>query len=187
MKTPKILFTIYYHVVHYLRDAAEALINAGGEVIPYPLFQYTTDAHDRLDQYPEHFRKTVKRVSPEAILFWCVAIDPITLAYVKQAFPEVLLIHTGPEQALELTHLWDVVLPVGQPSWAQSVMDAIAHHQGSRRAQLPMAMYPDDHYQLMLAISRHDVPTVLQLVRRYPQLNVSEFLDRYYQKTSTGE
>lgn len=85
----KILITTYYGLKESLICADKALREAGFETTEYPLFRFYNDAHDRRDDYVEHFIEDIRKNDPDIILWWYIGIPTSDMEQIVKANPKI--------------------------------------------------------------------------------------------------
>jgi len=71
----KILITNYYGLIEALQLSANALSKLNNEIYDYPLFKYSRDLNDKLENYEEHMIKYVQDNQIDVILWWYAGIE----------------------------------------------------------------------------------------------------------------
>ena len=78
----KIIITSYYELRESILYAAESFNQYDINVIGYPLFKYSKDQNDKLDNYIKHFIDFIKTNKPDVILWWYINIPTFEMKQV---------------------------------------------------------------------------------------------------------
>ena len=93
----KLIFVTYYGFKDSLLGAKEALERIGYDVVDYPLFRFSSDVHDKIDNYVHHFSEFIEAENPDVILWWCLQLSDVDLEK----------IHKKTQHILHILYSWD--------------------------------------------------------------------------------
>ena len=89
----KILIVSFYELKEYLLSISDIFIDTyKWDVCYYPLFMYYKDAHNKIDNYKEHFSEFISENKPDIILWWYYGVPIDIIHYIKLKHPEIFYI-----------------------------------------------------------------------------------------------
>jgi hypothetical protein len=89
----KLLIVCYYELKDYLQTIASSFIEQySWDIVSYPLYMYCYDKYSKIDDYPEHFSKTIKKEKPDVILWWFTDVSLSLFTKIKKENPDIFYI-----------------------------------------------------------------------------------------------
>lgn len=88
----KIVIILYYDIKDYFLSITKHFQNYGYDVDFYPLYRYSYDVNDKIDNYKEHMNEFIKKTSPNYLLWWFIDVPVDVFKFIKENNPKLKLI-----------------------------------------------------------------------------------------------
>jgi hypothetical protein len=99
----KIVIVSFYELKDYLLYIKDVFESYHFTVSHYPLFKYSYDAHDKLENYKEHMNEFLKETQPDIILWWFIDVSADVFKYIKQQHKNKIFIMYNSDDPMNLT------------------------------------------------------------------------------------